>query len=156
MYDWEYNPQEVRSLLDTRKHRNEFNYVLTQTHFPVEFFGNNLIRVGGYVHERQRIACQTFIYILRQMNRTDGFITMDAADYCPTSTQAMRSWFAESGRKCYYAGPLIPRQKEDILSDPRSHQTQSFLDEKLASHGEKSVIYVCRGHMIASLKKRWF
>ena len=85
------------------------------------------------------------------MNRTDGFITMDAADYCPTSTQAMRSWFAENGRKCYYAGPLIPQQKEDILSDPRSHQTKSFLDEKLTSHGEKSVIYVCRGPIIASL-----
>ena len=57
MHDWEYNPQEVRSLLDTREHGDELNYVMTQTQFPVEFFGNNLIRVGGYVHERQRIAC---------------------------------------------------------------------------------------------------
>ncbi|TBU34157.1 UDP-Glycosyltransferase/glycogen phosphorylase [Dichomitus squalens] len=117
----------VRTPCAPTMHDWEYNPQATRS--PREFIGNILIKVGG------------------QMKRTDGFITFDAAEYCPTATESLRFWFAETGRKCYYAGPLVPQQKEEPLGDPRSYQIKTFLDQKLASHGEKSVIYISFGSM---------
>ena len=72
----------------------------------------------------------------------NGIITFDAADYAPDATKQYRALFEETGRKIYYAGPLIPQGVEDTSKDPRSEKISQFLDEKLASHGERSVIYV--------------
>ena len=72
----------------------------------------------------------------------DGIITFDAADYTPDTTKQLRAFFKETGRTIYYAGPLMPQGKEDASKDPRSERILKFLDEKLASHGERSVIYV--------------
>ena len=76
------------------------------------------------------------------MKESHGVITLDAAEYAPKATAALRSAFGETGRKAVYAGPLIPRTEEDTSSDPRSKKVQEFLDEHLASHGERSVVYV--------------
>ena len=80
----------------------------------------------------------------------DGIITFDAADYTPDTTKQLRAFFKETGRTINYAGPLMPQGKEDASKDPRSERILKFLDEKLASHGERSVIYVsmnCQGHV---------
>ena len=78
----------------------------------------------------------------RHLQKCDGVLTFDAADYCPLGTETMRAWFAETGRKVHYAGPLIPSRPEDTAADPRSARILQFLDEKLATNGAKSVIYV--------------
>ncbi|RPD61324.1 UDP-Glycosyltransferase/glycogen phosphorylase [Lentinus tigrinus ALCF2SS1-6] len=75
----------------------------------------------------------------------DGIITFDAADYAPEITKQLRSYFEETGRKIYYAGPLIPEGEEDTSKDPRSEKISKFLEEKLVSHGERSVIYISFG-----------
>ena len=72
----------------------------------------------------------------------DGIITFDAAEYTPDTTKQLRAFFKETGRAIYYAGPLMPQGKEDASKDPRSEKILKFLDEKLASHGERSIIYV--------------
>ncbi|KAI0690405.1 UDP-Glycosyltransferase/glycogen phosphorylase [Cerioporus squamosus] len=79
------------------------------------------------------------------LQKADGIITFDAADYAPEATKQIRSYFEETGRKIYYAGPLIPEGEEDTSKDPRSEKISQFLDEKLASHGERSVIYIAFG-----------
>ena len=76
------------------------------------------------------------------MRKTDGIITFDAAEYSPETTEAVKAWFAETSRKAYYAGPLIPCGAETVSNDTRAHQFKLFLDDKVMSHGEKSVIYV--------------
>ena len=76
------------------------------------------------------------------MRKTDGVITFDAAEYSPETTEAVKAWFAETSRKAYYAGPLIPCAAEIVSNDARAHQFKLFLDDKVKSHGEKSVIYV--------------
>ena len=79
------------------------------------------------------------VKIGRAMRITDGFITFDAADYSPETTKAVKQWFAETSRKAYYAGPLTPQNREDISN---GREVLTFLDERLTSPGEKSVIYV--------------
>lgn len=76
------------------------------------------------------------------MEKATGLLTFDAADYAPKAVSAVRSLFAKTRRKAYYTGPLIPRTEEDTSKDPRSVKIQKFLDDKLVSHGEKSVVYV--------------
>ncbi|RPD68621.1 UDP-Glycosyltransferase/glycogen phosphorylase [Lentinus tigrinus ALCF2SS1-7] len=85
--------------------------------------------------------------IPEMMDKAEGVVTFDAADYAPHATKQLRSYFAETGRKVYYAGPLIPRREEDTSKDPRSEEIAKFLDDKLASHGKGSVIYISFGSM---------
>ena len=78
----------------------------------------------------------------RELRRCDGILTFDAADYQPEATSALRAWLAKTGRRAYYAGPLIPQGPEETSCDPRAGRVRQCLDEKLASHGEHSLIYV--------------
>lgn len=82
----------------------------------------------------------------RAINKADALITFDAADYQPQATDAVRQHFAEKSRKAYYAGPLMPsgaqaKEKEKINSE-NGGEIMAFLDKKLKSAGEHSVLYV--------------
>lgn len=86
--------------------------------------------------------------LARVVREADGLVTFDAADYCPEAAKAVRAWFAERKRKVCYAGPLIPHGKDaeanELKQSQQSENIVRFLEEKLASHGERSVIYVRR------------
>ncbi len=73
-------------------------------------------------------------------------ITFDAADFYPENTVAVKKWFAETSRKIYYAGPLIPSGEQAAAAEQRASQNGdsiiNFLDKYSASRGERSVIYV--------------
>ncbi|KAI0706807.1 UDP-Glycosyltransferase/glycogen phosphorylase [Cerioporus squamosus] len=88
----------------------------------------------------------------RVVREADGMVTFDAADYCPEATKAVRAWFAERKRKVYYAGPLIPQGRDAEANElKQSQQAETivrFLEEKVASHGERSVIYVSFGSLL--------
>ena len=96
-------------------------------------------------------ASRTLKYILttmpRMLQQTDGLITMDAAAYNPAITSAMREWFAETGRKVYYAGPLITSAQRpcspSLFVGQDSANIKAFLDRQLTRHGENSVLLVC-------------
>ncbi|TFK85644.1 glycosyltransferase family 1 protein [Polyporus arcularius HHB13444] len=85
--------------------------------------------------------------VSNMIQNAHGIITFDAADYAPEVSKQIRSYFAETGRKIVYAGPLIPEGEEDTSKDPRSEKVSKFLEDKLASHGEKSVIYISFGSL---------
>ncbi len=86
----------------------------------------------------------------RAIHKADGLITFDAADYHPQATAAVRQHFAEKSRTAFYAGPLMPSgaqaaAKEKINSE-NGGEIMAFLDEKLKSAGEHSVLYVSVPH----------
>lgn len=87
----------------------------------------------------------------RILEKTEGIVTFDAADYAPHAAKQLRAYYAKTGRKVYYAGPLIPQRQEDTSRDQRSEEVTKFLDEKLTSHGEGSLIYVGRDPSKTSL-----
>ncbi|KAI0706808.1 UDP-Glycosyltransferase/glycogen phosphorylase [Cerioporus squamosus] len=97
--------------------------------FPPDMAGTILVKIGG------------------NLQKCDGLLTFDAADYFPQATETMRAWFAETGRKVCFTGPLIPTRPEDTSSDPRSARILEFLDEKLTTNGEKSVVYISFGSL---------
>ncbi|OSD07192.1 glycosyltransferase family 1 protein [Trametes coccinea BRFM310] len=103
-----------------------------------------------------------FIKVPRMLAQTDGILTIDAADYQPEVTAAMRAQLAETGRKMYYAGPLIANAEsgtssqrkqsaQDTADDlPAEHGQQGvldFMDAQLKARGERSVMYVSFGSM---------
>ena len=78
-------------------------------------------------------------------------LTFDAAAYNPEATKAVREWFGETGRKVYYAGPLISnaprpisRASQGSSEGDEGAEVMAFLEKQLAERGEKSAIYVCR------------
>jgi hypothetical protein len=65
----------------------------------------------------------------------------------------MRKWLGETSRPVYAVGPLLPpgfgdsglshaAKQMDIASSQNGGEFQTFLDDMLKSHGERSVIYV--------------
>ena len=78
----------------------------------------------------------------RMMDKAEGVVTFDAADYAPHAAEQIRAYFAETGRHVYYTGPLIPEGEEETSKDPRFDEIAKFLDAKLVSHGKGTVVYV--------------
>ncbi|KAI0675132.1 UDP-Glycosyltransferase/glycogen phosphorylase [Trametes maxima] len=82
---------------------------------------------------------------------SDGLVTFDAADYQPEATATARRLLGETSRKAFYAGPLLPvgtqATSRETHNSPNGNEIMSFLDDKLASRGERSVIYVSFGSL---------
>ena len=77
------------------------------------------------------------------LRETDGLVTIDAADYItPRTSEAVRTWFGE--RPVYFAGPLVSpvRASPDAFAKPEAASIKRFLDDRMASHGAKSVMLV--------------
>ncbi|EIW53235.1 UDP-Glycosyltransferase/glycogen phosphorylase [Trametes versicolor FP-101664 SS1] len=83
--------------------------------------------------------------------QTDGVPTFDAADYYPEAVSEFRSWFAETSRKVYYVGPLVPDGSALASSPQNGRRAQggvlSFLDDHLTARGERSVVYISFGSL---------
>ncbi|CDO73252.1 hypothetical protein BN946_scf185008.g14 [Trametes cinnabarina] len=105
----------------------DYEYRPQAAYLPPEFSSNVLIQVH------------------RVLRDTDGMITIDAADYHPQTTAAIRSWFAP--RPVYYAGPLVPREPPILPTDEDAADAMRFMDARLQSHGPKSVILISFGSM---------
>ena len=80
------------------------------------------------------------------LKRSDAVVTFDAADYHPENTVEVRKWFAETSRKVYFAGPLLPSGEKAATTERLASQDGqniiTFLDKQAATRGQRSVIYV--------------
>ncbi|KAI9064122.1 glycosyltransferase family 1 protein [Trametes sanguinea] len=94
---------------------------------------------------RPQAVCFHFSSLAANFRESDGLITIDAADYHPRTTAAIRSWFAP--RPAYYAGPLVSRVPRVLSTDQGAIDAMHFMDERLQSHGAKSVILISFGSM---------
>ncbi|EIW63502.1 UDP-Glycosyltransferase/glycogen phosphorylase [Trametes versicolor FP-101664 SS1] len=105
-----------------------------QVILPKEEFGDILFRIGRNAHT------------------TDGIVTIDAAEYQPEATNAIRAFYAERGSgEVFYAGPLLPSGSQAVSNEKVLAQNgtgiMNFLDEKLKSVGERSVLYLSFGSL---------
>ncbi|KAH9927773.1 uncharacterized protein B0H18DRAFT_1118302 [Fomitopsis serialis] len=79
----------------------------------------------------------------------DGLLIASPECYEPEAVAALRDWMAESSRPVYACGPLIPSGARAVafekLQGSEAAKVESFLDAKLASHGQHSVLYVSFG-----------
>ena len=92
----------------------------------------------------------------------DGFVSVSSAAYESESLDAMRSWLAETNRPVYAVGPLVPpgygdaaglspvAKKMEIDSSKNGTEFQTFLDKTLKSHGDRSLIYVHKNHILSA------
>ncbi|KAI0820402.1 UDP-Glycosyltransferase/glycogen phosphorylase [Trametes gibbosa] len=94
---------------------------------------------------------QLVIHIPSVLRDTDGVVTIDAAEYHPSATCAMRAHFAPPGqpaRPVVYAGPLVPGSAHMSLRPPKvSVDVSAFLNRHLEVHGERSVLLISFGSM---------
>ncbi|KAI9067512.1 glycosyltransferase family 1 protein [Trametes sanguinea] len=105
----------------------DYEYHPQAVEFPPDFSGNVLIHVN------------------RNLRDADGMITIDAADYQPSMVAVIREWFAP--RPAYYAGPLVSPAPRVSATDQGAMDVTRFMDARLRSHGEKSVILISYGSM---------
>ncbi|KAL1942131.1 hypothetical protein VTO73DRAFT_6661 [Trametes versicolor] len=97
------------------------------------------------------LVANVIIRIAGAINKADGLITFDAADYHPQATDAIRQHFAEKSQKAFYAGPLMPSGAQaaakEMINSENGGEIMAFLDEKLKSAGEHSVLYLSFGSL---------
>ncbi|KAI0649583.1 UDP-Glycosyltransferase/glycogen phosphorylase [Trametes meyenii] len=101
--------------------------------FPPEFAGSVLINVNGAIRD------------------SDGVITLDAVEYHPEATRALRGWLSDMGRQAFYAGPLVSGggATEPGRAGPEKGvgEVPAFLEAQLASRGQHSVVMISFGSM---------
>ena len=84
------------------------------------------------------------------MKECDAFIYNTCSAFEPEAIDATRRWLEESNRKLYTIGPLDttfePSMHGPLVTDHEVPEydtpVRAFMDRILASHGEKSLIYV--------------
>ena len=70
--------------------------------------------------------------------------------YEPHAVAATKEWFAETNRSVWALGPLLPPAGSDaaIAGEEASSEDfgviKKFMDNALALHGERSILYVRR------------
>ncbi|KAI0745369.1 UDP-Glycosyltransferase/glycogen phosphorylase [Earliella scabrosa] len=96
------------------------------------------------------------------LGKADGLLMYTAEAYEPEGVAAIKEWYAETGRKAYITGPLLPAAPKSTASateqTPSNDLIISFLDETLKASGEKSLVYISFGTIFWPLKtpeKMW-
>ena len=102
----------------------------------------------------------------RFIQECDAFIYDTCNAYEPEAIHAIRQWLEESGgRKLYTIGPIFPWSGTILGSSESKHgqlatnhevqeygtPVQEFMDRILASHGEKSLLYV--SHLVPTFTR---
>lgn len=83
----------------------------------------------------------------------DGIICLANPSVEPEACAAYRTWFAP--RPAYFVGPLLPdetsvgdklanSQEKELNGSPNGGEVKKFLDTIQKSHGNHSLLYVCK------------
>ncbi|KAI0821606.1 UDP-Glycosyltransferase/glycogen phosphorylase [Trametes gibbosa] len=97
------------------------------------------------------LIAHVLMKVPRLVKEVDGLVTFDAAEYQPKSTAAVQQWFERSSRRAFFTGPLVPEGDLAVANEAslsqNSDEISDFLNEKIKSHGEKSVLYIAFGSL---------
>lgn len=80
-------------------------------------------------------------------NACDGIIVTSPEVYEPAGIDALRSWFAETGRGTWVIGPLLHdlSNKEAVAGEEaqseKAVEIRQFMDGVLAQYGAQSLVY---------------
>ncbi|KAH9903095.1 UDP-Glycosyltransferase/glycogen phosphorylase [Cubamyces lactineus] len=90
-----------------------------------------------------------FIKLARGMAEADGIVTLDSAAFHPEATEAAREYYKTLSRKFYSAGPLITNGRPGLVAQAVAggDDVLAFMNEQLATHGEKSLVYISFGSL---------
>ncbi|KAI0821609.1 UDP-Glycosyltransferase/glycogen phosphorylase [Trametes gibbosa] len=97
----------------------------------------------------RELVCHILMRLPRLLREVDGLVTFDAAGYQPKATAAIKQLYEARSRRAIFAGPLVPEGdqamiKETSLSE-NGREIMAFLDKKLKTTGEHSVLYLSFG-----------
>jgi len=90
--------------------------------------------------------------------KSDGVICTTPEVVEPESFAAFRDWFSEMGKSVHVIGPLIPHIKSsaavagEVKQSMNGNEIEAFLEKRLHSHGEKSMLYISFGSIFWSLE----
>ena len=101
------------------------------------------------------MSSRRWVLILsRTLEKADGLLMYTAEAYEPEGVAAIKEWYAETGRKAYITGPLLPAAPKSAASateqTPSNDLIINFLDETLKASGEKSLVYVSCMRVVAT------
>ncbi|THG95648.1 hypothetical protein EW026_g6040 [Hermanssonia centrifuga] len=92
------------------------------------------------------------------VNGCDGILVATPDCFEPTEVlDAFQAWFAETSRKVYTVGPMLPPPGENAASNEKKQSASSgeidkFMEQTLKTHGKQSLIYISFGSVYWSMQ----
>lgn len=89
-----------------------------------------------------------WLHPLSVLRTCDGVILSTSESYEPEAVESVKDWFAEDSRSVFTLGPLLPLLHDsraattEMKVSAKSNEIEKFLENVLASHGAKSMLYV--------------
>ncbi|KZT07197.1 glycosyltransferase family 1 protein [Laetiporus sulphureus 93-53] len=81
-------------------------------------------------------------------NECDGMLLATPECYEPETVAALKNWFAESSRKVFPCGPLVPYGEQATSQQKeRSVHIQEFMNGILKKRGERTLVFISFGSM---------
>ena len=87
--------------------------------------------------------------VIRLLSDCDGAIVMSPLAIEAEAIKVLKQWFAETNRPLYAIGPLLPLKHykdghNELVTggSDNGKDALAFLDDMLAKHGKKSLVYV--------------
>lgn len=147
MYDWELHPANT-----------DFFQVKTGVFFEISNYNMRLVFLSCFPRRLADLVCS------RATVECDGLLTDSALAYDGEETLAsINAWATELNKPVHNIGPLRPftpgttdfskatlAAEIDTAPPGVGAKVKSFLDEKLSTLGECSVVYICLGSMFWS------
>ncbi|KAI0645438.1 UDP-Glycosyltransferase/glycogen phosphorylase [Trametes meyenii] len=93
-----------------------------------------------------QVVIGIFSHIHELLEDCDSMLLYTAESYEPDAVAAAREWFAETSRKIYVCGPLVPLRVPDEDSQAKNMaETQAFMSSTLVASGQQSLLYISFG-----------
>ncbi len=84
---------------------------------------------------------------LSTKDKCDALLLNTSEAYEPEAIAGFRDWFAETSRTVYAVGPLVSIRDQVVVPwkefSTNPTEVETFLEQALNDHGEKSLVYVC-------------
>lgn len=122
---------------------------------PTEVVFGQLMGPKGQVGDMMLTAYEcvptSVVSLLADLRRStlsgcDGVILASPECYEREATSVLREWFATTSRAVYTCGPLVTTELPSSITtekqSPSTAPVEDFLFAIMASHGERSLIYV--------------
>ncbi|KAJ3559368.1 hypothetical protein NM688_g398 [Phlebia brevispora] len=134
-------------------------------HYPQKVSAGRLSAIGHHSNSRASTYQMIIPDIKPGVHHLAGLQFMHACDAVLVSTaecfeppeaiRAFENWFAETSRKAYIAGPMIPlgpQALDEKQQSPQAAEIAEFMARILQSHGHNSLIYISFGSVFWSVE----
>ncbi|KAI0644656.1 UDP-Glycosyltransferase/glycogen phosphorylase [Trametes meyenii] len=105
----------------------------------------------------EEFARAVFTCVYEILETVDGIVLLTPEPFEPGAVDAVRKWYAETGRPTVVTGPLLPPPSATASENEKkqskvANEIEEFLEVTLKTYGERSLLYISFGSIFWPVK----